>query len=257
MSTTIERASELRRSGTSTTSTPTTTLQKILLACGVAYGVVYIVANDMIAATIYDGYSRIDQAISELSATEAPSRDFLTVMLPIFALLVLGFGIGVWRSAAGNRALRAVGGILVAQAVMFPLWLLAPMTSREEIAAGAETASNDTGHIILTTFAVLFIVTEMGFAAAALGKRFRLFSLVTLVAVLVFGIWTGVLAPNVATGDPTPWMGFVERVSYWSWLLWMSVLSIALLRTRSDALTVTEAPVKAHPSRLVPGARLT
>lgn len=87
----------------------------------------------------------MDQAISELSGTQAPSRPFLTAMLPIFTLVVLGFGIGVWKAAQQSRALRVTGGILVAQGIMFPLWLLFPMTSREEMVE-ATTPANDVGH---------------------------------------------------------------------------------------------------------------
>lgn len=93
-----------------------------LLVCGVLYAVAYIVANDVIAASIYDGYSRLDQAISELSATNAPSRPFLGAMLPVFVLLLAGFGVGVWKEAGPRRALRVTGGILVAQGLLAKGW---------------------------------------------------------------------------------------------------------------------------------------
>lgn len=50
------------------------TLVQGLLLCGVAYAVTYVVANDAIAATFYSGYSRTSQAVSELSATGAPTE---------------------------------------------------------------------------------------------------------------------------------------------------------------------------------------
>ena len=71
---------------------------------------------------------------------------------------------------------------------------------------------------------------EMGISAAAIGRRFRVFSIAMLATVLVFGALTALQAPNVETGDPTHWMGFVERISYGAWILWMSVLAITLLR---------------------------
>lgn len=37
------------------------TLRTLLLACGALFGLAYVVANDLVAATIYDGYSRIDR----------------------------------------------------------------------------------------------------------------------------------------------------------------------------------------------------
>ena len=214
---------------------------KILLACGIAYGVLYVVANDVIAATIFDGYSRVDQAISELSGTQAPSRPFLTTMLPIFTLMVIGFGIGVWKAAQQSRALRVTGAILVAQGFMFPLWLLFPMTSREQMVE-ATTPANDVGHLVLGALAILFIIAEMGFSAAALGKRFRLFSVAMAATILVFGAATGMLSSDITAGHPTPWMGLVERISYGAWLLWMGVLAVMLLHTQGPRQAQSRVP---------------
>src|SRR6185503_18046569 len=110
----------------------------------------------------------------------------------------------VWKAARGKRALRVTGALLVAHAITFPLWLLAPMTSRGAI--GATMPVNDIAHIVLTALAIVFILSQIGFGAAALGKPFRLYSLLTAVTVVVFGALTGILAPRVATGESTPWM---------------------------------------------------
>jgi hypothetical protein len=111
-------------------------------------------------------------------------------MWPIFTALMIAFGVGVWKSAGGNRALRVTGALLSAHGATFPLWLLAPMTSREEMRVGAMPA-NDLGHIVLTVMAILLILGEIGFGAAAFGKRFRLYSLVTTVAIVAFGALDG------------------------------------------------------------------
>lgn len=204
-------------------------LGKVLLACGVAYGIAYVVFNDAIGATIYDGYSRVDQAISELSSTDAPSKALLTAALPLFSVLVIGFGVGVRKAAAGSRALRVTGAALIAQGVVFPLWLLFPMSSREVLVAEGSGAANDVGHLALSAVAVALILTEMGFGARALGWRFRVFTIAMAATTLIFGALTGLLTQGIETGDPTRWMGLVERVSYGAWLMWMAVLAIALL----------------------------
>ena len=201
--------------------------RQVMLACGIAYSLLYAVVNDVVAASLYEGYSRSSQAISELSATGAPTRTLLTAMVPAFTALMVAFGIGVYVSAGGKRALHVTGGLLIAHGVTFPLWLLAPMTSRE--AMGSTTAANDVGHIVLTALTILLIVSQVGFGAAALGKRFRVYSLLTIVAVLVFGALTGAQASALAAGLPTPWLGLCERISAGSWLLWLALLAIALL----------------------------
>lgn len=134
-------------------------------------------------------------------------------MLPVFTLLVGGFGVGVWRAAEGGRPLRMTGAILIVQALLFPLWLLFPLTSREEIVEGGAMGANDVGHLVLGGVALLFILAEMGFSFAALGRRFGLFSLAMAVTILVFGALTGVMSADMTAGDATtPWMGSFERI---------------------------------------------
>ena len=70
----------------------------------------------------------------------------------------------------------------------------------------------------------------MGFSAAALAKRFLIFSLAMAATALTFGPAAARMSSDIAEGDPTQWMGVVERVSYGAWLLWMAVLAIVLLR---------------------------
>lgn len=246
MSTMMDRTRELHHLDTSTERSRSS-LPKVLLASGVAYSVVYAVANDVIAATLYDGYSRMSQAISELSATGAPTRPFLTVMLPAFSVLMIAFGIGVWKAATRSRALRVTGALLIAHGFTAPLWLLAPMSSREEMIEGTMPA-NDVGHIVLTAVTVLLILGQIGFGAAGLSIRFRLYSTATAVTVLVFGALTGMESPKVPAGDPTPWMGLYERISIGAWLLWIAVLAVILLRARRDA---PEGTVPATPGELI------
>ena len=49
-------------------------LTQVLLACGVLYAALYVILNDVVAASLYDGYDPLSQAISELSATDSPAR---------------------------------------------------------------------------------------------------------------------------------------------------------------------------------------
>jgi Protein of unknown function (DUF998) len=230
MTTTLSRLPESARSDT-VRKTPRVTVLKILLACGVVYPVLYVLASDGIAATLYDGYSRMDQAVSELSGTAAPTRWFLTAMLLVYTALMVAFGIGVRKSAAGSRALRVTGNLFVAWAIAGLLWLPFPMSSREDVVKGQPMSVNDIGHLVMSGLTLVFIMSALWFGAKAFGRRFRLYSLVTAATVVVFGVLMSTQAPNVP--DPTPWMGLYERVMMWAWFLWIATLAIVLLRTRS------------------------
>ena len=47
---------------------------------------------------------------------------------------------------------------------------------------------------------------------------------------MFFGALTGIVSANLDRGDPTPWMGMLERVSMGAWFLWLAVLATLLLR---------------------------
>ena len=217
---------------------PKSIVIRVLVACGALYALSYVIANDVIAASRFRGYNRMNQAVSELSAKGAASRPFLVAMLPIWTALMIAFGIGLVMSANGKRVLRITGGVLIAHGVVAITWLWFPMTSRQAMIR-AGTASNDTGHLVLATLTIVFILAELGFAAVAFGTGFRVYSAVTAATILVFGALVGPLAAGIPDGKPTPWMGLYERVSIGEWLLWMTVLTVMLLRTRADPPKVT------------------
>ena len=201
---------------------------RALLACGVAYAVLYPVANDLVAATAYEGYDRMSQAVSELSATGAPTRTFLMVLAPVFVVLQVAFGTGIWRAAAGQRSIRVAGALVVAHGVTSLLWIVAPMSRREVIAAGGATSA-DTMHLVLAAATGLFVAAYVVALAVGFGWGFRAYSALTLATALVFGRLSAQVE-RIEAGDPTPYMGLLERVGMGAWLLWMVVAAVVLLR---------------------------
>ena len=200
----------------------------MLLACGVLYSLLYPIVNDVIAANFYDGYSRMSQAVSELSATGTPTHAFVTGIGPVFSLLLIGFGLGVWWSARGTRALRVAGALLVAHGAMSFLWVFGPMSKREVIAAGGATSA-DTLHLVLSGATGLFVTAYVAAAAFAFGWIFRFYSAVTIMTALLFGLLSAQV-DRIAAGEPTPYMGLLERIGIGTWLLWLAVLAVILLR---------------------------
>jgi hypothetical membrane protein len=107
---------------------------------------------------------------------------------------------------------------------------------------GTVESQRDVLHIIDTIVMSMFIVAAMAFGAFAHGMRFRLYSLATIVTVVVFGAWAGFLARPMP--GPTPWLGLAERVNIYATMLWVAVLAASLLRVQNRASTrpfVTDA----------------
>jgi amino acid transporter len=92
----------------------------------------------------------------------------------------------------------------------------------------------DTMHIVLTVVTVLLILLIIGFGATASGKRFRSYSISTILILIVCGVWAFSDGPRIAANLPTPWVGVRERINIYGYMLWMAVLAIALLRVRVE-----------------------
>jgi hypothetical protein len=202
--------------------------RKALLVCGVASSLLYAL---MIWGIRYDGYSPISQVPSELTAIGAPTRALWARLGWIYTVLVTAFGVGVWKSAGGGRALRIVGGLILAHASLGLLWPFAAMHQREVLAAGGGTLS-DTLHVVLGAVTVFLMFLAIGFGAFAFGKPFRLYSIATIVVLLTFGALTFLEAPRLQANQPTPWIGLWERINISVFLLWIVMLADALWRTR-------------------------
>jgi hypothetical membrane protein len=203
----------------------------ILLACGILSSLLYV-ATDVLGGLRYEGYSFTSQAISELMAIGAPSEAFVDPLFLVYGVLVLAFGVAVCREAAGtNRALQVTGAMLVGYAAIG----FAGPTLFEMHQRGASGPDRDIPHIVLTAGIVLLTLLAIGFGAFALGKRFCIYSLGTLLTLVMFGVLTAPYGARLAAGLPTPGFGIVERITIYASLLWIAVLALALLRRSQSA----------------------
>jgi hypothetical protein len=218
-------------------------LQMVLLACGIVAPVFYIVMNDVVAASLYPGYDRIARPVSELSATYAPSRSVLVPLGVVFELLMIAFWIGVWRAARNNRGLRITTGLMLAFAALGLLAFPFPMRTDEVL--GANTIHT----IIWGVITPLLMLAGIGASATAFGKTFRVYALLTLIALVASSVLTGILAGQVNAGGTAPWFGIPERAIQGVWLQWVAALAIVLLRARST-VPPAQAGASLHAAKL-------
>ncbi|HEY7270540.1 MAG TPA: DUF998 domain-containing protein, partial [Dehalococcoidia bacterium] len=167
-------------------------------------------------------------------AIGAPTRPYVLTAVTVTGALSVAFAAGVWRAAAGQRLLQAIAVLLFLNAaVNLALTPFGSMHQREVLAAGGGTFS-DTLHLATAGLNVFTFFAVMLAGAAALGGRFRIYSLVTVALLLVFGGITSLSAADVASNDPTPWLGITERVSAYGWMAWVAVLALVLIRRASN-----------------------
>ncbi len=205
-----------------------TAMRRLLLVCGILSTLLYLLMNVFIPMQ-WDGYSRSSQVISELSAIDAPTRGIWVPLGIVYTLLIAAFGAGVWAAAYGNRKLR-IGGILLMFSGVFGLFW-PPMHLR-----GEPFSLTDALHIAWSAVTLLIMLAVMGLAAASLGKRFRLYTIATVVLWLVFGTLTFLDSPEVASGDPTPWIGVWERINVGAYMSWLVLFALVLLQREAMAV---------------------
>ncbi len=191
------------------------TLRRVLLAAGPLSSLVYVVATDVVAASLWPGYRRTEQMVSELLAVGSPGRDAITPLLWLYTLLFIAFGAGVWTSTRGNRALRIGGGLLIA----YGLWNIAggffPLRLGDE--------SSIPLHIVATNVQLALMVAAMCFVAAGFHGGMRWYSIISLAVSAVMGMVAFMAAPG-----PNLILGIGERISIGAFLLWVAILAVAL-----------------------------
>ena len=190
-------------------------IRKALLAAGALSSLLYVVATDVVAASMWDGYRRTEQMVSELFAVGSPGRDVLLPFTWLYTVLFTAFGVGVWNSARGNRALRIGGGLLIGYGLWNIMGALYPLTLGDDASIPI--------HILATNIQLALIVAAMCFVAAGFPGRMRAYSIVSLAASAVMGMVAFMAAPG-----PNLVLGISERISIGAFLLWVAVLAAAL-----------------------------
>ena len=201
-------------------------LRKVLLLCGVISSLLYV-SIDIIAALIWkDSYNYASQAFSELMAFEAPTRPFVLSFNILYNVCVIAFALCVWSTNNKMRSLRVTGITLIGYAVIglvTPTFFPAPMR-------GVEGTLRNAMHLPLTGLEVLFILSSIVCGAIALGKWFRIYSGCTLLIITFCGVWAGTFVSKLNSDQPTIWLGVIERINIYGFMLWVIILAITLLR---------------------------
>jgi hypothetical protein len=184
----------------------------------------------MCIGLLWPGYSVSSNVPSELSAIGAPTRPLWISLGIVYAALLVAFGWSLWTSR-GNRALRIAGALIITQTVFGQFW--PPMHQRSVLAAGGGTLT-DTLHLVWAAVSGVFFTLTLGFAAAALGRRFRIYSILTVAGMIGCGVVTGTYASRLQADLPTPGAGTWERLGIVLFMGWIAVLAITLLKQPTE-----------------------
>lgn len=189
---------------------------------------IFFVLVDIIGGMITPDYSRIINAVSELTQAGSENIYLLSSLFVISAVMGIGFGIGIVTEFSYSRSkLIFSGGILIIINGIFSglTGTIFPMDP-----FNVDITFAGTLHIILTALNALMIMLlipmmGIGFYRERQWESFRLYSIITLLIIVIFGGSTPVLMMN-----DIGLLGLFERIVIYSYLLWFFVLAFKLIR---------------------------
>jgi hypothetical protein len=79
------------------------------------------------------------------------------------------------------------------------------------------------------------MVLVMAFGATLFGKGFRVYSIVSLITMVVFGLLAARSGPLIEANQPTPMAGVWERISISLLLVWIAIVSVRLLAIQPES----------------------
>jgi hypothetical membrane protein len=199
---------------------------------GVLAAITYIFTV-LIGAAVYPGYSHLVNAISELTSPGAPHKALLDGMFSIYNVLLLGFGIFLFiYPMPVKKTTIKIAGILLALIGLAGLLMYEfPMDARGTVATLRGSIHWVlAGVLSLSTFLSEFMV---GFATSNIPslKKIHVFSLLLGCITFLSGIVTAIGAQMQFT-----WFGLIERVTIGSFILWVLVFSLNLLRLNKQVV---------------------
>ena len=217
------------------------TTNMLFLLCGILAPLIYV-GSDIIAASLWQGYSYTAQSVSELRALGAPTRPFLIPVLIFYSMLEIAFGSGILRTSEQKRALHIAGVLLICLGVIDMAAPCFPMHLRENLSETGRTLT-DTMHIIITGVTVFLIMLIIGFGGHAIGGWFRTYSYATIVILLLCGAWASLEVSRIEANLPTPWVGVKERINIYGYMLWLAVLAIVLLWEKRKSKSIDSGDI--------------
>lgn len=178
---------------------------------GMISAIIYVL-HVIIGGILWNGYSHIEQPISDLTSDTAPHKILLSVMTNIYGIFALIFAIVLYRLLKQHDSWLLRNGLLlliIMEAVSFVGYLLFPLDS-----SGIEQLSfQNIMHIVVT---IIVVVTTIGFTfLLGVGflriqrtKRLGLYILVSAITISISGILTGFVIAN-----ELPIIGLIERIN--------------------------------------------
>jgi hypothetical protein len=196
-------------------------LQKMLLYSGLLAALVNL-GMDILAGKLLKGYRFKIQSMSDLSAAGSPVRPLVVVLTAVASVLMIAFGVGIWRAADQALFARVVSGLVIGNAAA---GLIATLCFPNQFGVRPKFASPG---VLIMFLGVLCFVLAMVFGAVAFSGWLRILSIAIPTSYIILTILRFATATSSAS-KPATMIGAQERTMAYSYLVWVAALAIHLL----------------------------
>jgi len=201
---------------------------RILLFCGVLAPLLHF-GTDRLAGMLLSGYSFSAQSITELSASGSPVRSLVVSLTCVAAVLMIAFGVGIWRVGGPALLPRVVAVLVTGNAV---LGLAATVFFPPQF--GERPTFGSVG-VILMFLSVVCFVLAMIIGAIAFNGWLRILSIGIPVSYVILAIVRFATASSSSSAATASMIGTQERTMAFSFLLWVTALAAYLLLSGKGA----------------------
>lgn len=207
----------------------------ILFYAGMGAGMFYLL-GDLVGGYITPNYNYIKNAVSELIQSGAENRAFLSSFMFFHALMIILFAIGLLAQHPFNQSKSIfVGGILllgvgISHVLSSSIFPMDPV--------GAKSTFPGVMHLVLVGITVVSIFILMPLLGIGLSRfyEWRYFLIFTLFCLAII-LLSGISSPFVI-GKGVQAMGLTERITGYSFYLWLFILAFLLLKEQSAHMSL-------------------
>ena len=197
-----------------------------ILVCGIL-AIVFYVLHDIVGALNYPGYKWMEQAVSDLTATDAPSRTVaggLTTIHGIFNCVCCAFIVVLVRN---ERKSFRIGVYLFAlmHAVSAIGYSLFPLTG-----SGYDGSFRSFIHVYVVTVLVVFLAIS-SLILIAVGSFKDKNKKLGILAIIVLAL---MMTTPISFSVPKEIFGIIERLTVYSSVLFTGVLSVYFYRKNTE-----------------------
>ncbi len=200
-------------------------LRPVLLSTGII-AILFYVLHIIIGGLLWNGYSHLQQPISDLTSAGAPNRDMMLVFTNLYSGLVLIFAVSftVYERKKHDKLVLWGGVCFIVLHCISISYAFFP----EDLPGTKETFQGFM-HIAVTALIVPFTILAplligLGFRKEKEWRAFGLFSILIGISIVIFGGMSAVFFVN-----KLPYFGLVERINIGGLQLWTCCLSYKLI----------------------------